>query len=151
MSLVAKSADNSTALAARLRQTIQKLDPEMPYSIRTVASFSQSTLSNWLVLIQMITIMGVLGLILALVGLYGLISYSVSRRTAEIGVRMAMGASRSIIMRLVLRRATFLCATGVVMEAHYPQWSHRLFQQDSWGWEQSIRQATSPSQSYCCL
>lgn len=115
MSLVAKPADNSTALAARLRQTIQKLDPEMPYSIRTVASFAQSTLSNWLVLIQMITIMGVLGLILALVGLYGLISYSVSRRTAEIGVRMAMGASRSNIMRLVLRRATLLSATGVVI------------------------------------
>jgi predicted permease len=115
MSLVAESADNSTALAARLRETIQKLDPEMPYNIRTVASFAQSTLSNWLVLIQMITIMGVLGLILALVGLYGLVSYAVSRRTSDIGLRMAMGASRASILRLVLRRAAVLSTTGVAI------------------------------------
>jgi ABC-type antimicrobial peptide transport system permease subunit len=115
MSLVAGSADNSTALAGRLRETIQKLAPEMPFNIRTVASFPQSTLSNWLVLIQMITVMGVLGLILALVGLYGLVSYAVSRRTAEIGVRMAMGASRGNILRLVLRRAAVLSATGVTI------------------------------------
>ncbi len=115
MSLVGESADNSTAMAARLRQTIQKLDPKMPFSIRTVASFAQSTLSNWLILIQLITIIGVLGLILALVGLYGLVSYAVSRRTAEIGVRMAMGASRGNILRLVLRRATVLSVTGVAI------------------------------------
>lgn len=115
MSLVAGSADSSTALAGRLRETIQKLAPEMPFNIRTVASFPQSTLSNWLVLIQMITVMGVLGLILALVGLYGLVSYAVSRRTAEIGVRMAMGASRGNILRLVLRRAAVLSATGVTI------------------------------------
>lgn len=115
MSLVAGSANSSTALAGRLRETIQKLAPEMPFNIRTVASFPQSTLSNWLVLIQMITVMGVLGLILALVGLYGLVSYAVSRRTAEIGVRMAMGASRGNILRLVLRRAAVLSATGVTI------------------------------------
>ncbi len=115
MSLVAKSDDSSAVLAARLRQTIQKLDPEMPYSIRTVASFAQSTLSNWLLLIQMITIMGVLGLILALVGLYGLVSHTVSRRTAEIGVRMAMGASRGNILRMVLRRAAVLSVAGVAI------------------------------------
>ena len=115
MSLVAESADSSTTLAAQLRQTIQKLDPEMPYNIRTVASFAQSTLSNWLVVIQMITIMGALGLILALVGLYGLISYAVSRRTAEIGVRMAMGASRGNILGLVLRRAAILSSAGVAI------------------------------------
>ena len=127
MSLVAGSADNSTALAGRLRETIQRLAPEMPFNVRTVASFAQSTLSNWLVLIQMITVMGVLGLILALVGLYGLVSYAVSRRTAEIGVRMAMGASRGNILRSVLRRAAVLSATGVlvgsaltVMASWYP-------------------------------
>ena len=115
MSLVAGSADNSTALARRLRETIQRLSPEMPFNIRTVASFAQSTLSNWLVLIQMITVMGVLGLILALVGLYGLVSYAVSRRTAEIGVRMALGASRGNILRSVLRRAAVLSAAGVLV------------------------------------
>jgi predicted permease len=115
MSLVAGCADNSTALEGRLRETIQRLDPEMPFNIRTVASFAESTLSNWLVLIQIITVMGVLGLILAIVGLYGLVSYAVSRRTAEIGVRMAMGASRGNILRLVLQRVAVLSATGVII------------------------------------
>jgi putative ABC transport system permease protein len=115
MSLLARSADSSTALAAQLRKTIQKLDPAMPCSIRTVASFARSTLSDWLVLIQMISIMGGLGLILALVGLYGLVSYTVSQRTAEIGVRMALGASRGSILKLVMRQAAILSASGVAI------------------------------------
>lgn len=115
MSLVVESGDNATAVAAQLRGIILGMDPAMPFNVRTVASYGQSTLSNWLVLIQMITIMGALGLILSLVGLYGLISYAVSRRTAEIGVRMAMGASRVNILRLVLRHAMILSVTGVAI------------------------------------
>lgn len=113
MSLVVESRDNPTALAAQLRGIILGLDPALPYNVRTVASYGQSTLSSWLVLIQMITIMGVLGLILSVVGLYGLVSYAVSRRTGEIGVRMAMGASRGNILRMVLRQAMVLSGTGV--------------------------------------
>lgn len=115
MSLVAESRDNATVLAPQLREIILGIDPAMPYNLRTVASYGQSTLSNWLVLIQMITIMGVLGLILSLVGLYGLVSYAVSRRTAEIGVRMALGASRGDILRMVLRQAMVLSGAGVAI------------------------------------
>ena len=151
MSLVAESDDNSTALAALLRQTIQKLDPEMPYNIRTVASFVQSTLSNWLVLIQMITIMGLLGLILALVGLYGLVSYAVSRRTAEIGVRMAMGASRASILRLVLRRAAILSGTGIAIGSALMVMAAPALSSAFVGLGAMNMAATLPSLPCCCL
>ena len=59
--------------------------------------------------------MGLLGLSLALIGLYGLIAYSVSRRTKEIGIRMAIGANKTEVLRLVLRQGLILAAAGILV------------------------------------
>ena len=59
--------------------------------------------------------MGVLGLILALVGLYGLVAYAAARRTREIGIRMAVGAQASSVLRMVLRHGALLSLSGVVL------------------------------------
>ena len=59
--------------------------------------------------------MGLLGLTLALVGLYGLIAYSVSRRTQEIGIRMAIGANKHDVMKMVLRQGLMLVLAGIVV------------------------------------
>ena len=59
--------------------------------------------------------MGLMGLVLALVGLYGLVAYSVSRRTREIGIRMAIGASRPQVIRMVLSQGLQLGAAGVAV------------------------------------
>ena len=116
MSLIAESRGDPAALGASLRSVIRKLDADLPVpNLRTVASNGRSTLGSWLVIVQVITMMGLLGLILALVGLYGLISYGVSRRTAEIGIRMAVGASRGNVLRLVLGQAMILAAAGITI------------------------------------
>jgi putative ABC transport system permease protein len=116
MSLIAESRGDPLALAEPLRAAVHKLDANLPvYNVRTVASYRRSTLRNWLVLLQMIAAMGLLGLSLAIIGIYGLISYSVSRRTAEIGVRMAMGANRADVLRLVLGQSTILTGSGIAI------------------------------------
>ena len=58
--------------------------------------------------------MGVMGLLLALAGLYGLVAYAVSTRTQEIGIRMALGADRGSVLRMVLRHAFMLATAGIV-------------------------------------
>ena len=70
-------------------------------------------LSN--VIVQMVGGMGLMGLILAAVGLYGLVAYSVSRRTREIGIRMALGAGRRSVVWMVLRQGLALGLAGVAV------------------------------------
>jgi ABC-type antimicrobial peptide transport system permease subunit len=59
--------------------------------------------------------MGVLGLVLALIGLYGLVAYAAARRTREIGIRMAVGAHSSSVLRMVLRHGLVLSESGIVL------------------------------------
>ena len=68
-------------------------------------------------LMQMVAAMGLLGLTLALIGLYGLIAYSVSRRTQEIGIRMAIGASKAEVLKMVFRQGLALVLTGIAVGA----------------------------------
>ena len=64
-------------------------------------------------IISLIAAMGMMGLALAIVGLYGLVAYAVSRRTREIGIRMAIGAGRSDVLRMVLRQGMVLAVAGL--------------------------------------
>jgi ABC-type antimicrobial peptide transport system permease subunit len=76
--------------------------------------YEQRAISVVVMLTQMVATMGLLGLTLALVGLYGLIAYSVSRRTHEIGIRMAIGASKAEVVKMVLRQGLALVLGGVL-------------------------------------
>ena len=116
MALIAKSQGNPAALAGPFRDLVRSLDSDMPfYNLRTGESYVKWGVNSWLVLVQIVATMGLVGLLLSMVGLYGLISYSVSRRTSEIGFRMAVGASQSDVFRLVIRQGLIIASLGIAM------------------------------------
>jgi hypothetical protein len=116
MTIVVESqAPDAATVAPVLRQVVRLIDPEMPvFDSRTMDNYySQRAVKTTALLTQSVAGLGVMGLILTMVGLYGLIAYSVSRRQREIGIRMAVGANRMQVIRMVLKEGLRLGAIGV--------------------------------------
>jgi ABC-type antimicrobial peptide transport system permease subunit len=116
MSLIVETFGDPATIATPLRATVRGIDTNLPiYNVRTFSSFyQQRAISVAMTLMQVVATMGLLGLTLALVGLYGLIAYSVSTRTQEIGVRMAIGADKLEVLKMVLRQGFALVGAGIV-------------------------------------
>jgi predicted permease len=115
--LVAQSDGDPSGLAAPLRNVIRSLDSNMPvYDVRTMEEFYRiSTVGLMDTLIGTIAAMGTMGLGLSLVGLYGLVAYAASRRTKEIGIRMALGADRFAVLRMVMKQGIVLSTAGLAV------------------------------------
>jgi macrolide transport system ATP-binding/permease protein len=117
MVMVVQSAGDPAGLAGPLRAVVRKLDPTLPvYNVRTMDEFYRmraTTIFN--VIVSTVGGMGLMGLGLAIVGLYGLVAYAASRRTREIGIRMAIGADETAVLRMVLRDGLALAAVGLVV------------------------------------
>ncbi len=109
-----RTSGNPAALTAAVRAAIRASDPNLPIAlIRTMEevrrlSFWEFALFGWI-----FGTIGIVGLILASIGVYGVMSYSVSQRTQEIGVRMALGAGRRDVLGLVVRNGLTLAGIGV--------------------------------------
>lgn len=107
---------NPPGMEDRVRKTLAGVDPNLvlygvdPYSKVVAADFQQQEM-----IATLTTLFGVLGLVLAAVGLYGVMAYTVQQRTAEIGVRMAMGADRIRVLNLVLRGAFTQIGIGIAI------------------------------------
>ena len=103
-------------LEDRVRKTLASVDPNLvlygvdPYSTVLSGDFQQEGM-----IATLTTLFGVLGLVLAAVGLYGVMAYTVQQRTSEIGVRMALGADRMRVVRMVLRGAFFQIGIGLAL------------------------------------
>lgn len=122
MGLVVRTAGDPAAMASAVRREILKLDPEQPISnVRTMEKVLADSLMLRRVSMLMLTVFAVLALALATVGIYGLTAYSVSRRTHEIGLRVALGADHARILRLVLGRglATALIGAAIGLVAAF--------------------------------
>ena len=117
MTVLAETAGNSADLAAPMRDAVRSLDADLPiYNLRPLAVlYHQRSISILLMLLQTVATMGLIGLTLALIGLYGLIAYSVSRRTQEIGIRMALGARGMDVLGMVLREGLLLSGIGIAI------------------------------------
>jgi predicted permease len=117
MTLVVQSWGDPASLATPLRQVVHALDANQPvYNVQTMGSYyRQREIAIVLLISELVGAMGLLGLTLALVGLYGLIAYSVTRRTQEIGVRIAIGASQVQVLKMVLRQGLVLSGIGIAI------------------------------------
>jgi predicted permease len=115
MAVMVETAGDPAGVAAPLRDVVRSIDANVPiYNARTFDSIYQMrAVAVMLLILELVSSMGLLGLALALVGLYGLISYSVSRRTQEIGIRMALGANRPHVVKMVLRQGLLLSLIGI--------------------------------------
>jgi predicted permease len=97
-----------------VRAAVQQIDSRLPvFDLRTQAEQTETSVGEERMFANLSSAMGGLALVLAAVGLYGVMSYSVRRRTAEIGVRMALGAQRRDVLRMVLRESLTLVSLGV--------------------------------------
>ena len=106
---------DEAAVAAAVRAAVRQIDPQMPvFDLRTQKEQSDESIAEERMFADLSGCMGGLALLLAAVGLYGVMSYNVRRRTPEIGVRMALGAPRSRVLAMVLRESLVLVAAGVV-------------------------------------
>jgi putative ABC transport system permease protein len=116
MAVVVRTAGDPAAMTSAVRHEIMKLDPEQPISnVRTMEKVLSDSLTMRRVSMLLLTVFASLALILATVGIYGLTAYSVSRRTHEIGLRVALGASQPQILRLVVGRGLVTSVVGAAV------------------------------------
>jgi len=109
-----KSAD-ATAIVPVLRRVIQNLNKDMPvFDVRTMADLYHSrAIATPNIITQLVAGMGAMGLVLAVIGLYGVVSYSVTRRFREFGIRMAVGADGRDVASMVLRQGAIIGIAGI--------------------------------------
>jgi len=112
--LYVRSADDPSLVLAEVQRGIKDVDPKVQVTdARTGAKIVNQVLWNARIVLGMLGIFGLLALALASVGLYGILAYSVRSRQRELGVRMALGASRSDVLRFVLQQGMVLVGIGV--------------------------------------
>jgi ABC-type antimicrobial peptide transport system permease subunit len=113
---VVRTSLEPTAIAEQVRATIRELDVELPISnLRTQREQIDLSLQRERLFAQLAALLGGAALLLATIGLYGLLTYSVTRRTPELGLRMALGADRGTLRWMVLKQSLVLVAAGLVI------------------------------------
>jgi predicted permease len=131
-----RSSRPATAVYATVRQTVAELDPNLPvHGTRTLDTQVALSLSRERMVATMTSAFGLLATLLAVIGLYGVMSYTVARRRREIGVRVALGASARSIGWLVIREVLAIAIGGVVLALPAAWWLGRYVSSQLYGVE----------------
>jgi len=114
--LVVKSTLSTDAVAAAIRQEVQKIDKDLPITeVGKMPDFIDASVSQQRFRTFLLGLFAAMALVLAATGIFGVIAYSVACRTNEIGIRVALGASRSAILRMILRETLLLTLAGLLV------------------------------------
>jgi predicted permease len=117
MVLMLRSSGDPLQLVQPVKEVVRALDPNLPLlQMRAYEDlYENQAVKGPGIAIQLVGAMGVVGLLLAIAGLYGLVAYNVSRRTREIGIRMALGAATADVLRLVMGKGILLVGIGTAV------------------------------------
>ncbi len=129
-----RTAGDPLPLVAALRREVQALDRDLPlYNVKTFAEQKSESLVRERLIATLSGFFGVLALLLASIGLYGVMAYSVQRRTREIGIRMSLGAMRGRVVWMVLRGSLLMVWLGIAVGIPVSLWLTRLVTSQLYG------------------
>ena len=116
MALVIRTAGNPAAFASAVRREVQALDRDQPvYNVRTMEEVLATSLGTRRVAVQLFTVFAAAALLLSALGIYGVMAYSVTQRTQEIGIRMALGAQTGDVLGMIVRQGMKLALVGIAV------------------------------------
>jgi ABC-type antimicrobial peptide transport system permease subunit len=113
--VVIEGGGDVAALTAAAREVARELDPQIPVAFRTLREVVSAWMAQRQFVLVLLALFGVLALVLAATGIYGVVGYRAARRTREIGVRVALGARRPDVVRLLVREGTLFALGGVAI------------------------------------
>ena len=114
LSVTVRTSLSATSLEPQIRREIQAIDPDLPvFNVRTMNEVIDGSLASRRFSAELVGVFAVVALLLASVGIYGLLAYMVGQRSHEIGVRMALGALPSTIGKMIVSRGVGLAGIGV--------------------------------------
>jgi putative ABC transport system permease protein len=126
MVIIARSS-GATPIAAAMRNVVKTFDPTLPlFDLQTMDDVLTESTATRRFNTLLLSFLGLTGLVLAAVGIYGVIAFFVTQRTHEIGVRVALGATARDVVRMVVRQAAALAVTGVVLGAAAAYWATQV-------------------------
>ena len=116
MTILIRAKGDPQGLVSAVRETVQSVDPNLPvFNIRTLESQLSDELVTQRLSVVLVSLFSVLALLLAAVGLYGVLAYSIAQRTREIGIRIALGAESGSILSLVVRQGLIIVGIGLAV------------------------------------